>query len=948
MIKHPLRGAIVAAVVYWIVDSMARSILLSEAGFLDYLFSTDLELQLGRMVSAGLLVTVGLIAGRAIKKRYRKIKVQDSFLGLLEELSDEYFFFSRDPEGVLTYVSPSVKQILGYTPTEMMTHYSHFLTDRPENNEIPRMSNAGLRWRNQLPFKVEINHQRHGVRILEVIEIPIRDESGRMFSVNGIAHDVTTQQLQSEKLTKQEAQLRSIVQGANDAILSMDRGGSILFWNDAAENIFGYSVEEAKNAPLSIILAKSGPDQNIQDAEQLLSLGDDSIIGRTVALKGRTKAGLEFPMAFSLSWWESSDKLFFTAIIRDETEQIRAAESLRKSEERFRVVIEACQEAIIAIDTAGHILIFNQAAEKMFGKRREEMLGDTLDDLLPPEYLKDHAEHISNYFSTGRPNAYINLTVESSGLRNDGSRFPIELTLSEAAMAEERMVIGIIRDISERQQHVKEMKFLYEVTNSSPAAVAAFNERMILTYVNPSFCELYGYEAGEILGENRRRFQGYEDEGHMPESVMEEVRENGFWIGEDVRRRKDGKMIPVSISLNQIRENSGKLIGYADISLDISEARKAQKFVEERKRTLQDFLDSARDLIQIISSKGKFIYVNQYWKQRMKYSDDDLKSMTVFDVIAPDHLAYCNEIFNRLTLTNSHQRLETEFVSKTGELIEVEGSINVRFQNDEQVSLLGIFRDISRRNRIRKKLEQQSELLRRSNDELQQFAYVASHDLQEPLRTIKNYVTLLAKRYRGSLDSNADEFIDFTLAGTSRMQGLIDGLLAFSRITTRGQSMEPVNCEEILSHTLRRLQPSIHSSGAEITHTPLPMIMGDRQQIGVLFSHLIENAIKFQKSDLSPVIYITVERCLETDDWMFSFADNGLGIASEFHERVFIMFQKLDGSKEGSSTGVGLSLCKKIVGRHGGHIWLESEQGVGTSFYFTLPALIGSDTNSSS
>ncbi len=226
------------------------------------------------------------------------------------------------------------------------------------------------------------------------------------------------------------------------------------------------------------------------------------------------------------------------------------------------------------------------------------------------------------------------------------------------------------------------------------------------------------------------------------------------------------------------------------------------------------------------------------------------------------------------------------------------------------------------------------EELARSNEELEQFAYVSSHDLQEPLRMISSYLQLLQRRYQGNLDEKADKYIYYAVDGASRMQNLINDLLEFSRVTTRAGEPEPTDSEFVLNQVLSNLDLYIKENKATVSHDSLPEVMADTTQLAQVFQNLIANGIKFH-SEEAPKIHISAEK--KANEWIFSVQDNGIGIDPQYSEKIFEVFKRLHKKEEYPGTGIGLAICKKIVERHGGRIWVESELGKGSTFYFTLP-----------
>jgi light-regulated signal transduction histidine kinase (bacteriophytochrome) len=270
-------------------------------------------------------------------------------------------------------------------------------------------------------------------------------------------------------------------------------------------------------------------------------------------------------------------------------------------------------------------------------------------------------------------------------------------------------------------------------------------------------------------------------------------------------------------------------------------------------------------------------------------------------------------------LRRSHEELEDRVELRTRELK----------QSNEQLAA-----EVEERRRAEAALTLRSQELARSNAELEQFAYVASHDLQEPLRMVASYMQLLEARYKEKLDSDAREFIGFAVDGAKRMRVLIDDLLAYSRVATRGQPFQPTDCQKVLKTVLGNLGMAIQESSAHITHDPLPTVMGDSTQLAQLFQNLISNAIKFRR-DAVPEVHLHAEP--RGSLWCISVKDNGIGIEPNHFARIFQLFQRLHSRGTYPGTGIGLAICKKIVERHGGSIWVESQPGQGTTFFFTIP-----------
>jgi signal transduction histidine kinase len=290
-------------------------------------------------------------------------------------------------------------------------------------------------------------------------------------------------------------------------------------------------------------------------------------------------------------------------------------------------------------------------------------------------------------------------------------------------------------------------------------------------------------------------------------------------------------------------------------------------------------------------------------------------------------IASLTEATTELSRGNLGVRVEIKSKDEMGELAE---SFN-RMSEDLKTSREGL---LALTATLEKRVAGRTALLARSNADLEQFAYVASHDLQEPLRAVTSYAELLEMKYSDVLDEKAMKYLFHMTSGVTRMQVLINDLLSYSRVGTRGKEFAPTDMGEVLDEALQNLQGAIEESGAKVTHDPLPVVEADAMQMRQLFQNLVGNAIKF-RGERPPGVHVSAEK--QEDAWLFGVRDTGIGIEPKYNERIFEIFQRLHGRTEYEGTGIGLALCRRIVERHGGRIWVESEPGAGTTFYFTIP-----------
>ncbi len=401
--------------------------------------------------------------------------------------------------------------------------------------------------------------------------------------------------------------------------------------------------------------------------------------------------------------------------------------------------------------------------------------------------------------------------------------------------------------------------------------------------------------------------------------------------------RRDGSGFPIELMLSPLDSAEGILVTAA--IRDISLRKNAEKYLAQMEGRYRGLLEAAPDAMVVVNQAGDIVLLNLQAEKQFGYRRDELLGQKVKNIIP--------EGFAERLIADGLRSAEDALAQRIGTGIELiarrkDGSeFPIELMLSPLDSAGGILvtaaiRDITVRKDAEKALAHKVEELSRSNEELGQFAYIASHDLQEPLRMVASYTQLLSRRYTGKLDADADEFIAFAVDGANRMQRLIQDLLTYSRVGTKANHLRNISSEDALQRAQINLQRSIEDSGALVTHDPLPAVMADETQLIQLFQNLIGNAIKYQAPG-TPRVHISVTEN-GGDSWTFSVRDNGLGIDPKYFERIFGMFQRLHKRDEFDGTGIGLAICKKIVERHGGNISVESALGEGSNFRFALLA----------
>jgi PAS domain S-box-containing protein len=415
-------------------------------------------------------------------------------------------------------------------------------------------------------------------------------------------------------------------------------------------------------------------------------------------------------------------------------------------------------------------------------------------------------------------------------------------------------------------------------------------------------------------------------------------------------QRLDGKQDDrwIVIKSAPVFDNHNRPMMSINITRDITERKRAEAerlrllmLVEQQRVRIQNLLDNVPGIVWEARGKPggqKVEFVNSYAETMLGYSTEEWmnSSSDIWQkIVHPDDMPSAIEQATSIYQSGQPGSMQFRCITRDRRVIDVEAHTSILLdEKGEPRGACGVMMDVSERKHAEDMLARYSLDLMRSNEELKQFAYVASHDLQEPLRMVASYLQLLERRYADKLDDDAREFIGYAVDGATRMKSLITDLLTYSRVQTQQKALDAVNLEKVLDESLHYLSATIEENQAMITHDPLPVVKGDEGLLRQLLQNLIGNAIKYRR-DAPPQIHIGAEK--GKNYWQFCVRDNGIGIESQYLDRIFIIFQRLHAKGKYPGTGIGLSICKKVVERHGGRIWAESEIGKGTTFYFTIP-----------
>ncbi len=735
---------------------------------------------------------------------------------------------------------------------------------------------------------------------------PLYDESDELTGVVFAIEDVTDRFERDRELERYE----TVVETAHEGIYVLDEERRFELVNDSFADLTGFSRSELRGRHASTVF---GEEFASIEAEQWSDgSADDSPTFEETIIAG-SDGNRTVENRFVIMDEDGGEKRI--GVVRDVTDRNRMEEALREKERRFRTLSEHLEEVIWLTDADPSEYIYvNPAYEDVFGDDRENLYDDGF-SWLELVHSADRGRVRDAY--TALPE--IPFDEEFRVVRPDGDRRwihaqAIPVTDDEGAV---QHIVGIDADVTERKERERKLEKYRTIIEAIDDGVYTVDDENRYTIVNQAFVDLTGYDREELLG------------AHESLVVDDEVIDRTRAVADESAASKltttietaDGEAVPTETAVTSYVSDAGtqRRIG---VVRNISERLAYQRRLEEseqRYRTLvENFPNGA---ITMFDEDLRYTFADGQILDEIDLPVDELEGRTIYDIYSDELVTELEPAF-RAVFDGESTETDISYLDRFWSV----HIVPVRDDDGDVFAGMLVAVDVTERNEYKRKLEE-------SNERLEQFAYAASHDLQEPLRMVSSYLQLLESRYGDDLDEDATEFITYAVDGAERMTEMIDGLLEYSRVDTRGSSFEPVDLDDLLDDVLDDLQLRIEESNAEITRESLPTVRGDASQLRRVLQNLVGNAIDYS-GDESPRIDVGVER--RGRRCVLSVRDEGIGIEPDDQDRIFEIFERLHSCEEHEGTGMGLALSRRIVERHGGRIWVDSERGEGATFSLTL------------
>jgi len=658
----------------------------------------------------------------------------------------------------------------------------------------------------------------------------------------------------------------------------------------------------------------------------------------------RSKAGVLLACMVLIGMLLTSLALIQRATARRE-ELVKALDGERR---RSEVTLTSIGDGVITTDSGGRVTLLNPVAAKLTGWDGDEAVGQVLESVLPI-VNESTGEVVENPARQAlRDRRIVGMANHTILQRRDGSTIPIDDSAAPIVDSNGDVIgaVMVFRDVTSRRSADQALRRWRHVFHHAGFGMMILTpgEVPVLERVNPAFAAMHGYTADELIGQpysklvvpELRQTKASFLAGNSPDDHL---------VTETVHIRKDGSTFPALADFTRVRDAEGKLVYCTGYCSDISERKRAEEELRRSEDRYRLTADSLPQLIWTGRPDGTTEYLNKRWHEQTGWSVDEIREKGWTYFLSPEDRKPTLEKWNKALAVGetfqSECRLETS--REQGPRWHTCRAVPVRDSNGNILRWFGSCTDIHEQKvaadavrASKEELQRTNEALKRSNADLEQFAYAASHDLQEPLRMVAIYSQLLKQEVGGTLDGQANAYLDFAVDGAVRVEVLLKDLLSYSRAASVDDlPAEEVNSSDALNDALANLTAAIQETGAEVCRVSLPYVKMPQVHLVQVFQNLIGNALKYRKPDETPEIHVDAKA--QDGVWLFSVSDNGIGIAPQYQDQIFRIFGRLHG-KDVPGTGIGLALCKKLVERSGGTLWVESTDGQGSTFFFTVPA----------
>ncbi|HWF06871.1 MAG TPA: PAS domain S-box protein [Bryobacteraceae bacterium] len=832
--------------------------------------------------------------------------------------------YMTDAQGRLTYFNPAAVKLSGRVP-ELGTDkwcitWRIFLPDGtplPHDQCPMAMALKGA----EVPTGIECIAERpDGTRFwFTPCPAVFRDAEGRILGGINLLMDITDRK---NAETEAAEQFRAIVETTPECVKIIAPDGTLLFMNPAGLAMVGAaSAADITGRNVYDIIAAEDRDR-FREFNESVCRGAKASLQFDVVGFGGARRHMETHAA---PLRHHDGATVHLAITHDVTERRQA----ERAALLLRAVVDSSDDAIVSKNLNGIITSWNKSAERMFGYTAEEGIGQSITMLIPPDRLGEEPEILARLARGERVDHF-----ETVRRRKDGSLLDISLTISPVRDAAEGVIIGaskIARDISERKRVERAGLLLCAIVNSSDDAIISKDLNGIITSWNESAERMFGYTAAEAVGQSVTMLMPADRLEEEPEILARLRRGERVEHFETVRRRKDGALLDISLTISPVRNSKGVIVGASKIARDIGESKRTRAALVASEARFRQLADTMPQIVWTARPDGYIDYYNERWYEYTGFNRNVFGHAGWEAILHPEDVERRHETW--CAAINAGQPYNIEYRLKDKNLNRwrwfVGRAVPVRDTEDKVVKWFGTCTDIDEQKRAQEKL-------RRANDDLEQFAFSASHDLQEPLRTVKIYSELLASRHVDGASGEARQFVTFVRDGATRMEMLVRDLLAFTQVIKMDDPGDEIaDANDAVKEALANLAGAIAESRAEISTDPLPAVRVHGMHLQQLFQNLIGNAIKYRSPQRQPIVHVSAER--RNAHWIFTVSDNGIGIAPEYKENIFGLFKRLHNSNEYSGTGIGLAICQRIMDRYHGRIWVESEPGYGSDFRFRLP-----------